>query len=249
MKKTVLLIGNYYNDFLKGFDQSSLVNFTVILSKTNPKKVNNSAINIGVKTILVSTQDELYNAILNISPEVIISIGWRKILPKRFFNLFKNKTLINIHPAILPDYKGFHTEPYVIMNNETFHGITAHELTPELDGGRIILQKKFQISKLSTVKSIKYEVEQVFPVFFKNLINIVNSNNIIFNHQIGETKIIAPKRTPEDSEIDASLSLMSLYNTIRAFDPETYPAFFIINGEKIFIRLWSNNTTKKTFEL
>lgn len=249
MKKTALLIGYYYKDLLNLLPENITDNLSVILSKNNPKEVNISILKNNINSEIISNQDELISCLHNINPEIIISIGWRKILDNSFFEHFKGKMLVNIHPAILPQYKGFHSEPYVIFNNEEFHGITAHFLEPDIDSGKIILQDKFAISRFSSVKSIKFEVEERMPKFFATVIEILNSEIINPSPQIGETKIIAPKRTPEDSEIDPNKSIISLFNTIRAFDPENYPAFFYIEGEKVFIKLWTERTNKKPFEL
>lgn len=250
MKKTVLLIGNHYDNMFSLLPLNVLKNYTIILSKSNPTEVNNELLNYDTfKTNIISNKHELMACLIDLNPDVIISIGWRRILEKDFFDKFENKLLVNIHPAILPQYKGFHSEPYVIFNNEKYHGITAHVLTSELDAGHIILQEVFEITKFSTVKSIKYEVEMRIPSFLEKLVTKINSDEIEFQTQKGETKIIAPKRKPEDSEINSHESLDSLFDIIRAFDPDKYPAYFFVNGEKVFIRLWTERENKVKFEI
>mgnify|MGYP001304399436 FL=1 len=79
--------------------------------------------------------------------------GFMRILSKNFFKNFKGK-IINIHPSLLPKYKGLNTHKRTIKNNEKFSGCTVHYVTPKLDSGKIILQKKVVIKKNDTEKSL-----------------------------------------------------------------------------------------------
>ena len=65
--------------------------------------------------------------------------GFMKVLSNNFIRSFNNK-IINIHPSLLPKYKGLNTHKRVLKNQEKFSGCTVHYVTPELDSGKIILQ-------------------------------------------------------------------------------------------------------------
>ena len=69
-----------------------------------------------------------------------------KILPAYFIKLYNGK-IINIHPSLLPKYKGLNTHKRVINNNEKFTGCTVHYVNKFLDSGKIIIQKKVKIKK------------------------------------------------------------------------------------------------------
>jgi len=71
--------------------------------------------------------------------------GFMKILSKNFIKKFKGK-IINIHPSLLPKYKGLNTHVRVIKNKEKFSGCTVHFVTSKLDAGKIIMQKKVKIT-------------------------------------------------------------------------------------------------------
>ena len=73
--------------------------------------------------------------------ELICLAGFMKILSKNFIKKFKNK-IINIHPSLLPKYKGLNTHERVIKNKEKFSGCTVHMVNEKLDSGKIIIQKK-----------------------------------------------------------------------------------------------------------
>ena len=69
--------------------------------------------------------------------------------------------MINIHPSLLPKYKGLNTHKRALENNEKFSGCTVHYVTSKLDSGKIIMQKKTNISKNDNVKSLKKKVLKI----------------------------------------------------------------------------------------
>ena len=83
--------------------------------------------------------------------------GFMKILSSNFLKKFDGK-VINIHPSLLPKYKGLNTHRRVLENNEKFSGCTVHYVTAKLDSGNIILQKKVKISKTDTEKTLKRNI-------------------------------------------------------------------------------------------
>ena len=85
--------------------------------------------------------------------EMICLAGFIKILSKNFIKKFKGK-ILNIHPSLLPKYKGLNTHERVIKNKEKFSGCTVHYVSPKLDSGKIIIQKKIRILKKDTPKSL-----------------------------------------------------------------------------------------------
>ena len=83
--------------------------------------------------------------------------GFMKILSKNFIKRFKGK-IINIHPSLLPKYKGLNTHERVINNNENISGCSVHYVTAKLDSGKIIMQKKIKISKEDTAISLRKKI-------------------------------------------------------------------------------------------
>ena len=89
--------------------------------------------------------------------KLIFLAGFMKILSKNFIQQFKNK-IINIHPSLLPKYKGLNTHERAIKNREKFSGCTVHFVNEKLDSGKIILQKKIKILKTDTAESLSKKV-------------------------------------------------------------------------------------------
>ena len=98
--------------------------------------------------------------------------GFMKVLSDNFIKTFNNK-IINIHPSLLPKYKGLNTHERVLKNKEKFSGCTVHYVTTELDSGKIILQKKVLIDKNETPNSLKLKIlKQEHTLYSKSIISI-----------------------------------------------------------------------------
>ena len=98
--------------------------------------------------------------------------GFMKVLSNNFIKTFRHK-IINIHPSLLPKYKGLDTHERVLKNKEKFSGCTVHHVTSKLDSGKIILQKKVIINKNETVRSLKMKIlEQEHLLYPKSIISI-----------------------------------------------------------------------------
>ena len=80
-----------------------------------------------------------------------------KVLSKHFINNFCGK-IVNIHPSLLPKYKGLNTHERVIENKEKISGCTVHYVNSKLDGGKTILQKKIRVFKNDTVKTLRKRI-------------------------------------------------------------------------------------------
>ena len=89
--------------------------------------------------------------------KLIFLAGFMKILSKNFIKQFKNK-IINIHPSLLPKYKGLNTHKRAIKNREKFSGCTVHFVNEKLDSGKIIIQKKIKILKIDTAESLAKKI-------------------------------------------------------------------------------------------
>ena len=102
--------------------------------------------------------------------------GFMTILSRNFINKF-SKPILNIHPSLLPKYKGLNTHERAIKNKDKFSGASVHKVTQKLDSGKIILQKKVKILKSDNVVSLKKKVlkieHEIYPrALVKLLINL-----------------------------------------------------------------------------
>jgi formyltetrahydrofolate-dependent phosphoribosylglycinamide formyltransferase len=100
--------------------------------------------------------------------------GYMKILSKYFIEKFDGK-IINIHPSLLPKYKGLNTHSRAITNGDKFSGCTVHYVTAKLDSGKIILQKKVKITTkdnfTSLAKKILKQEHKLYPAAIMKIFN------------------------------------------------------------------------------
>ena len=96
-----------------------------------------------------------------------------KILSKDFINKFDGK-IINIHPSLLPKYKGLNTHIRAIKNKDKFAGCTVHFVTSKLDSGKIIMQKKIRLTNKENASSLAKKVlkleHKLYPAAIKKIL-------------------------------------------------------------------------------
>ena len=98
--------------------------------------------------------------------------GFMKVLSNNFIKSFHHK-IINIHPSLLPKYKGLDTHERVLKNKEKYSGCTVHYVTSELDSGKIILQKRIRIDKNETAHTLKLKIlKQEHVLYSKSIISV-----------------------------------------------------------------------------
>jgi phosphoribosylglycinamide formyltransferase 1 len=100
--------------------------------------------------------------------------GFMKVLSKSFIKMFNGK-IINIHPSLLPKYKGLDTHIKALQNKDKVAGCTVHFVTAKLDSGKIILQKKIKITKkdnpTSLAKKVLKQEYKLYPAAIKKIFN------------------------------------------------------------------------------
>ncbi len=136
----------------------------LIYAKTS--KIKTYIINFKNKNI---SDNQLLRKLSNHQIDLICLAGFMRILSKNFIQKFK-KPIMNIHPSLLPKYKGLNTHKRVIENKEKYSGSTVHIVTSKLDSGRIILQKKIKISKFDNEKTLEKKILKIeHKLYYKAL--------------------------------------------------------------------------------
>ena len=103
---------------------------------------------------------------------LICLAGFMKILSPNFIKKFKG-IILNIHPSLLPKYKGLNTHERVLKNKEKYSGCTVHYVNSRLDSGKIILQAKVKILKKDTSSSLKKRILKQEHLLYRKAINKV----------------------------------------------------------------------------
>jgi phosphoribosylglycinamide formyltransferase-1 len=160
----------------------------VISNKPNAAGIK-KARDLGIPTQIINENFEQSNGIdfeaelteiLNrYEVKIICLAGFMRILSKDFIDVFKGR-ILNIHPSLLPKYKGLNTHARAIAAKDKFSGCSVHLVTAELDGGPILAQRKVFIDKTDTAETLSSKVlEEEHLLYPEVLLN--------FTHQIKGT--------------------------------------------------------------
>jgi len=135
-------------------------------------KISNKVFNFKKK--IVAEKKMIYE-MKNKKIKLICLAGFMRILSKEFIKNFKGK-ILNIHPSLLPKYKGLNTHQRAILNKEKYSGCTVHFVNSKLDSGKIILQKKVRISNSDTAKSLAKKIlsqeHKLYPKAIRKILNL-----------------------------------------------------------------------------
>ena len=139
--------------------KNSRINICLVITNNKNAKGLNFAIKNNIKYLIVNykNKNKAENEILlNLKKKKINLIclaGFMQILSKKIVNRYKDR-ILNIHPSLLPKYKGLNTHERVIKNKEKFTGCTVHIVNSKLDDGKIILQSRIKLFKSDNEKSL-----------------------------------------------------------------------------------------------
>ena len=143
--------------------KKSPISIDLIISN-NPKakglkigKINNIKRKVYNFKKKYKTENRILSDLKEHKVKIICLAGFMEILSRNFITKFKGK-ILNIHPSLLPKYKGLNTHQRALDNNEKYSGCTVHFVNSKLDSGKIVLQKKVKISKNDTKNSLARKV-------------------------------------------------------------------------------------------
>lgn len=181
---------------------------------------------------LAVKSNECHQWIKQFSPDVIFSIYFRDIFPGRVIQE-PRMGCINLHPSLLPNYRGTFSAPWVILNSEKVTGISYHYIVEEVDAGKIILQHKVNVKKSDTAFSLYHRLIHVglcqFPKAFDLVVRKKNPGTM----QIGEPSYY-PRKVPFAGIINPEWDIKKIDRFIRAmyFPPYRGAVVKLKNGEE-----------------
>lgn len=174
---------------------------------------------------------------------LLFSIGFSYIIPEE---AFLNYTLaLNLHPTLLPKYKGPTTGAYILQNNEKITGSTIHIMTKKVDDGDILGKSCVKLNPFDTIKSMQKKVYKLEPNLTLSIFEKLKKGIRPVKQGKKYASSFPKIRKPEDSKISLYKPMINLINDIRACDPKKFPAYFIYKNQKVFVKLWRLNKNKK----
>ena len=181
-------------------------------------------------------EPEVIRKIKEINPEIIFCIGGTQLIPTEVLAIPRLGCL-NIHPALLPKYRGRYSTVHAIFNGEKYTGVTAHWMDEGIDSGPIIMQEKIKIEEEGTAKTLYDKFTSVGEKLFVEIIEKwINEEEITSTPQNENESTFYKKELPNNGEINWEWDGKKIRNFIRAMTFEPFPpASFKIGSKEMVI--------------
>ena len=162
--------------------KKSLIKIVLVVSNNFSAKGLNYANKSKIKNVFIkystrkSFEDRLLKLLKKNNVDLICLAGFMKIISSNFIKKFY-KPILNIHPSLLPKYKGLNTHNKAIQNKDEYSGATVHIVNEKLDSGKIILQKRVKILKSDSGKSLEKKILKIeHKIYPKAIIRFLASD-------------------------------------------------------------------------
>ncbi|MBI5682765.1 MAG: methionyl-tRNA formyltransferase [Deltaproteobacteria bacterium] len=175
--------------------------------------------------------EKTYDIIKKLSPDIIIVSSFNQIIPKSIISIPK-LGVINIHPSLLPKYRGATPTVWALMNGEKETGVTIHFIEDErIDNGCFITQSRLQIEPADTDGALRFKLAALSENALIEALRLVLQNDKSkFLAQNESEATYYQKRSLMDAEIDINKPFNDIINKIRAMTP--YPGAVVKCGDK-----------------
>jgi methionyl-tRNA formyltransferase/RimJ/RimL family protein N-acetyltransferase len=178
---------------------------------------------------------DFVNWVQKMSPDLIFVNSYSMLLHPEILSIPANNA-INVHGALLPEYRGANPTQWAIINNEPYAGVTLHYMTDLVDQGDIISQKKVPLNFEDTWLEIQARVADATEKMLADEIPKILAGTNVRVQQDERVAKHWPRRKPEDGLINWDMNVLSIYNLIRALVNPHPGAFYLGNtGQKIIL--------------
>lgn len=168
-------------------------------------------------------------------PDLLLVYGFSQIIAPEIFNIPDLGT-VNVHGALLPDYRGANILNWQIINGETESGVTLHYIDEGVDTGDIIAQSKYPIEFTDTIVDLKRKMIHGSLVLLVGELPKIFNNTNMRKKQNDENSRHYPPRKPKDGEFLWKWPAHRIYNMIRGLvHPWPGAYYYTENGEKVVI--------------
>jgi len=121
---------------------------------------------------------ELAEALDASRPDLVVLAGFMRVLSERFVARYAGR-MLNIHPSLLPRYRGLHTHRRVLEAGDREHGASVHFVTAELDGGPIALQSRVPVAPADTEASLSARVQATEHIIYPRVIGWIADGRLV----------------------------------------------------------------------
>ena len=236
------------------FNIINLITKLNLKKKVNQKKIENFKNLLKTTSIInLSSEQEIINHIETnkLNYKLILCYSFGMIFSKEFVSKYK---IINIHPSLLPKYRGTMPLEMTILNQDKLWGLTLFVINSKIDCGNIIFQKSFLLDRNNTTNVLKEKMLIFLKLNLeKILLNYMIDNKVIFKKNNTNNYPLTKKITPTKLKLDFHLTVEKMYSFLNAFGENYNPYFYYKNCRFIVykIKIFKNreiNTTNNSGE-
>lgn len=185
----------------------------------HPSPVKSKALELGIEVFQPERlNSEFYDEIRALKPDILVFFAFGKIFKPEFLEIFPMGG-VNIHPSLLPIYRGPSPINAAILNGDKISGISIQRAAAKMDSGNILLQEEFEITDTDTTGTLS---ERVADMAAPLIVNVVKdfANNTINEYEQDESKVTFCKLIKKDDGIiDWTKTSEQILNMVRAYNP------------------------------
>lgn len=176
---------------------------------------------------------EFVGMLRELRPELILSFTYRQVLSREVLEI-PARGAMNLHPSLLPKYRGRCPANWVLINGEEKTGVTLHYMEERVDSGDMVGQREVEISPDDTIRSLYDKLTQASVELLRDTLPKIGTGELERIPQREEEATYFGGRRPEDGRIDWGKPAQEVYDLIRAVTHPYPGAFFYYRGAKVF---------------
>ena len=213
--------------------------------KLTPTPVKEAAMEHNVKIFQPENKQQLLETLQQLKPQLLINVAYGMILPDAVLALPPLKCL-NLHPSLLPLYRGAAPIQRALMAGESVTGVTVLFMTAKLDAGDIVLQEQVAIGPEENFGALHDRLADYGASLLLKAVNLQFQGKATRTPQADQQATFAPPLTREEEEINWSAPAVEIYNLVRALAPSP-GAYTNFRGKRL--KIWKAGLPQSPFEL
>ncbi len=201
--------------------------------KESPTPVHQAALDLGIPCFVPENlkSPELLEQIRSLAPELFVVSSYGKMIPTPWLKV-PSLYPLNVHPSLLPKYRGAAPINWPILNGDAETGISIAEVTPKLDAGDLFYQKRIPLPEMFTSETLEKELGAASIPALQDVFKKIEAGKLLRTAQKESEFTYARKLTKEDGVLDWKLPARELFNKVRGLLP--WPAaYFMFQGEPV----------------
>lgn len=188
-----------------------------------------------------------YSYLLSLKPDLMIVAAYGRLIPEKLYELPKFGTL-NVHPSLLPKYRGATPIQSAILAGDEFTGVTLMKLAPSFDTGEIVAQADYDLTSTETFEELEFDLAELGAELIIEVLPDYLKGNVKLIEQDESQAIKTRKYTAQDRWLNPEDGAKPNDAKVRAFAPEP-SAFVVIDGQQMKILKAHIENSKLVFDM